>query len=344
MKALLVKTSSMGDLVHTLPAVTEALASVPGLMLDWVVEEGFIPIAELHPGVNQVIPMALRRWRRQPFSAGPEVVSFVRQLRQTEYDLVLDSQGLLKSLMIGKLARGPLHGFDSASARDRRAGQLYANRHEVGQDLHAVTRQKQLFSKAFGYEFSSQVDFGLQKSEAVGKQLMFLHGTTWTSKEWPVSYWHSLVARAVADGYEPLVPAGNQREQERAQRIAQAGGRVISDKSLAELIDILAACAGAVSVDTGLGHLASALHVPVVGIYGATNPALVGMLGDHGCSLARTDLPCSPCKKRVCQFARPQSEQTTINQPSQPAIHPPCYEQVTPDAVWQQLQAVMVNH
>ena len=338
MKALLVKTSSMGDLVHTLPAVTEALENVPGLALDWVVEEGFTAIASRHPGIRQVIPLALRRWRQRPFNSGAEVVNFCRQLRQTQYDLILDSQGLLKSVLIGKLARGPLHGFDAASARDSTAGYLYGNTHAVQKEMHAVARQKAIFAAAFGYEASDQVDFGLQTSAPVGRQLMFLHGTTWTSKEWPEGYWQSLVARSVAEGYEVLVPAGNQRELERAQGMTRAGGRLIHGRSLAELVDILAGCSGAVSVDTGLGHLASALHVPVVGIYGATSPALVGMLGDQSRSLASTDLPCSPCKKRVCRFPPPQTDPPNLSQP-----HPPCYEQVTPESVWQMLQAAMVK-
>jgi len=327
MKVLLVKTSSLGDVVHALPAVTDALASLPGLILDWVVEEGFSDIPARHPGVRRTIPVAIRRWRKNPGSGRSEFFALRRTLREESYDLVLDSQGLLKSAFTGLLARGPMAGFDRRSAREPVASLFYRDTHIVDTTLHAILRQKQLFASALGYNCPEVINFGLEQAERVGKRLMFFHGTTWASKEWPVSSWCELARMANAEDYELIVPAGDETERRRAELIAESGGEVLFRPSLADLMDTLASCEGAVSVDTGLGHLAPALAVPVVGLFGSTSPVLTGMLGAHARVLASTHLPCIPCRKRDCKFS-----------PSNGKIHPPCYEPLTPETVWQALQ------
>ena len=329
MNILLIKTSSLGDVVHALPAVTEALSRVPGLVLDWVVEEDFAAIPNRHPGVNRVIPVALRRWRRNPVASREEFRQFRRQLRETSYDLVLDSQGLLKSALTGRLASGPLHGFDPASAREALAGWFYRKTWPVDRELHAVLRQKLLLGAALGYTPTDEPDFGLPASEHRDNRIMLVHGTTWRSKEWPESCWVSLAQRVLAQGHELLVAAGNDRERQRAERMTVSGGEVLFRAPLAELMDRLAGCAGVVSVDTGLGHLASALGVAVVGIFGSTDPELTGIRGTRARVIANTHLPCAPCRKRDCQFKKPDDSSS---------IYPPCYEQTTPETVWQALQ------
>lgn len=329
MKVLLVKTSSLGDVVHALPAVTEALAAVDGLEIDWVVEEGFADIPRRHPGVRKVISVAIRRWRKDLFAGWAEFREFRRSLQQEPYDLVLDSQGLLKSAVTSIFAHGPRHGFDRHSARESAASWFYQKTHAVAVDQHAITRQKRLFGSVFGYEPGDAVDFGLRTSERIPNRLMFLHGTTWASKEWPESYWCDLASRASQENYELIVPAGDERERLRAESITASGGRVLFRPALSELMDILATCSGVVSVDTGLGHLAPALDVPVVGLFGATSPALTGMYGQHAKVIASTHLPCIPCRKRDCQYNKFDDSSK---------IYPPCYEQITPEAVWQALQ------
>lgn len=327
MKVLLVKTSSLGDVVHALPAVTDALASLPELVLDWVVEEGFSDIPARHRGVRRTIPVAIRRWRKNPGSGLSEFFAFRRALREESYDLVIDSQGLLKSAFTGLLARGSIAGFDSGSARESAASWFYRQRYRVDTNQHAILRQKQLFAAALGYDCPDEINFGLIAGRDAGRRLMFFHGTTWASKEWPVSYWCELAKLANAQDYELMVPAGNDMERRRAELITESGGEVLFRPSLAELMETLASCQGAVSVDTGLGHLAPALAVPVVGIFGATSPALTGMLGADAKVIASTHLQCIPCRKRDCKF-----------NPSGGKIHPPCYEPIQPEIVWQALQ------
>ncbi len=329
MKVLLVKTSSLGDVVHALPALTEALEAVPGLEIDWVVEETFRDIPERHPGVRRVIPVAIRRWRRNLSAGRKEFAAFRRSLRKEHYDMVLDSQGLLKSALTGWLAHGTLHGFDSSSARETAASWFYRKSHRVDTKQHAIMRQKKLFAAALGYDSSEKLEFGLRKADEVGKRLMFLHGTTWPSKEWPAEHWRALARVVVDNGFELIVPAGDDRERERAEQITEFGGHILFRPPLAELIDALAGCQASVSVDTGLGHLAPALGVPVIGIFGSTDPELTGMLGDQAKIIASTYLPCIPCIKRDCQYKKADDSSK---------IFPPCYEQITPETVWQALQ------
>ncbi|MBT4160333.1 MAG: lipopolysaccharide heptosyltransferase I [Gammaproteobacteria bacterium] len=331
MNILIVKTSSLGDVIHALPAVTEAVLINPTLHVTWVVEESFAEIPRLHPGVDRVLPVAIRRWRRSWLQSRHEIRAFVSQLRDTKYDLVIDSQGLIKSSFLSSLSRGVVHGFDRSSSREALSAIFYDAGHRVSKRLHAVQRQKRLFAACLGYQFDETVDYGLtgirDKDE---RKVFFLHGTTWSSKEWPVSAWQSLASLVNGAGYEVLVPAGNPAEKAVAESIVKGNrGRVLDRLPLAELATELSASTGVVSVDTGLGHLATALGIPLVGIFGATDPSLTAMSGGPIEIIVSDHLPCIPCKKRACQFPKPLDSSS---------IYPPCLEQTTPEKVWQALQ------
>jgi len=329
-KVLLVKTSSLGDVIHALPAVTEAAQNVPNMELTWVVEEGFADIPARHPAVKRVVPVALRRWRRNWIGAQQEVGGFLRDLRGETYDLVLDSQGLLKSAVIALVARGPVAGYDRHSAREGLAAAFYQQHAPVDRRLHAVMRQKQLFAASLGYTVSEQVDYGLAQQQRAERSLVFLHGTSWASKEWPLACWQQLATLVNEGGYDILLPAGNAIEAERAHQIlAGHHGRILEQAPLAELMDEIARCAGAVSVDTGLGHLATAMNLPVTAIFGATDPDLTAMFGPKVKVIVSGHLPCIPCKKRDCQYPNPGDSSN---------IYPPCLNRTTPEKVWQAFQ------
>lgn len=331
MKILLVKTSSLGDVVHALPALTEAAARVPGLVLDWVVEEAFTEIAMAHPAVSRVIPVSLRRWRTSWWSSRAEISAFLGRLREESYDLVIDSQGLLKSALIARLARGRSHGFDRFSAREAAAAAFYGNGHRIGTDQHAVVRQKQLLASVLGYAAAAEINYGLAAGSAeVLPQVMLLHGTTWPSKEWPESCWQDLAALIAGDGYELLVPAGSPAERDRAARIlGHYRGRILDRLPLQALMTEMRVTAGVVSVDTGLGHLAPALGVPVIGLFGATSPRLTGIRGPYADLIVSDHLSCIPCRKRDCEYPIPGDSSS---------IYPPCFDRTTPETVWRALQ------
>ncbi len=300
MKVLLVKTSSMGDVIHTLPAVSDAAAALPGIRFDWVVEEGMAAIPGWHPAVDRVIPIALRRWRRSPLAAWRrgEWREYRHALTARQYDAVIDAQGLLKSAILSALpARGPRHGYDRESAREPLAARFYQHRIRVPKDMHAVERSRHLLARALGYCVPEAMgDYRLRERFAATirpRSLVFIHATTWPDKHWPESYWSELAGMALADGWTIELPWGDEAGHARARRIA--GGRpgieVLPRLGLEEIAQRLAGAAGIVSVDTGLSHLAAALDRPNVVLFGPTDPGLVGGYGRRQLCLRASECP-----------------------------------------------------
>jgi heptosyltransferase-1 len=169
---LFIKTSSLGDVIHHLPALTEARRRLPAARFSWVVEEAFAPLVRLHPAVSEVIPVAARRWRAAAFapSTWPEIANFLRTLRRRDYDGIVDTQGLFfKSAVVARLAHGERHGYDAGSIRERWASSLYDVRHAVAPDLHAITRATaRLTALALGYQPDGALDFGLAREQLAG--------------------------------------------------------------------------------------------------------------------------------------------------------------------------------
>lgn len=289
MKVLIVKTSSLGDLIHTLPALTDAEEAVPGIRFDWVAEEVFAEIPSWHRAVDRVIPVAVRRWRKNPFEAGSRkaMAAAVRDLRAESYDAVIDVQGLIKSAVLTRLARGRRFGMDRASCREPLASLAYGQRFPVPKGVHAIDRVRMLFAKVLGYGYRAErLDYGLDRSgfpppSEKRPYLVFLHGTSRPAKLWPQPNWIQLAHRASKAGYKVLLPWGSEAERRRADEIAAAadGAEVLAAMSLRELAGVLAYAKGAAGVDTGLAHLTAAFGVPGVTLYFATFPALTGARG-----------------------------------------------------------------
>ncbi len=288
MRVLLVKTSSLGDVVHTLPALTDAQHAIPGIEFDWVVEEGFAEIPAWHPAVSQVIPVAIRRWRKHPLQAlrSGEWSRFKSRLRETRYDLVIDAQGLVKSAWLTRYVKATVVGLDRESVREPLASRFYDRRYAIARDQHALERVRQLFAQALGYVAPETVaDYGLDRNQLAtpGEQpyLLFLHGTTWPSKHWPERYWRELAERMSEFGWSIRLPWGNADEKARAERIADglASVSVLPKLNLGGIAKVVAGARACVAVDTGLGHLAAALDVPSISLYGPTLPGRVGAYG-----------------------------------------------------------------
>jgi heptosyltransferase-1 len=287
-RILLVKTSSLGDVVHNLPVVADILGHVPMAAIDWVVDSAFADIPALHPRVRRVIPVGLRRWRGALWRRDTwrEIAAFRRELQSDTYDLVIDTQGLVKSALLGALARGARCGQDRASAREWLASVFYDRRFPVARGRHAVVRNRDLAAQALGYALPTTApDYGLRVAAAPlpesvrAPYVVCLHGTSRESKCWPVSYWISLAQDLDARGLLPVFPWGNEAERRRAEAIAAAfpGARVLPRLPLKRLAAVLSGANGVVGVDTGLVHLAAALHRPTVAIYTDTSPALTGI-------------------------------------------------------------------
>ena len=291
-RILFVKTSSLGDVVHNCPAVTDAARCVPGAIIDWVVEESFAELAALHVSVRRVIPVAIRRWRGDLLAAATwsDFGAFRAALRSERYDAVIDSQGLLKSALIAALARGRKHGFDRASVREPFAVRFYDDRHAVQGNLHAVDRNRQLAAAALGYRLDGPCDYSLrvagesplqELSPASTPYALLFTMTSRDDKLWPEEHWRSLGNALESHGILSLLPWGTEEERRRCSRVAVAipGAVVPRRMTLAEIARLARAARCVVGVDTGLTHLAAALKVPVAGLYCGSNPALTGLHG-----------------------------------------------------------------
>lgn len=288
MRVLLIKTSSLGDVIHSLPALTDAARAIPGIQFDWVVEEGFAEIPAWHPAVAQVIPVAIRRWRKHLWQTlkNGEWRRFKQRLGETHYDLVIDAQGLLKSAWLSRYVKAPVAGLDRASAREPLASRFYDRAYAVPRDQHALERVRQLFAQALDYPLPADIgDYGLDRTQladaAAQPYLLFLHGTTWASKHWPEAYWRTLAERMDGLGWAIRLPWGNDSEKARAERLAAglAHAAVLPRLNLAGVAKVIAGASACVAVDTGLGHLAAALDVPCISLYGPTLPGRVGAYG-----------------------------------------------------------------
>ncbi|MGD8108575.1 lipopolysaccharide heptosyltransferase RfaC [Pantoea sp. FN0302] len=291
MKVLIVKTSSMGDVLHTLPALTDAMREIPDIRFDWVVEENFAQIPGWHLAVDRVLPVAIRRWRKHWFGSQQreERVAFKRALQAREYDVVIDAQGLIKSAaLVTRLAKGIKHGQDSRSAREPFASWWYDKRHEIDKRQHAVERTRELFAKSLGYEKpQTQGDYAIASHflahppADAGRYLVFLHATTRDNKHWPESHWRELITLIEPTGLRIKLPWGAEHEHQRAQRLAAGFDHVdvLPKLTLEQVAQTLAGAKAVVSVDTGLSHLTAALDRPNITLYGPTDPGLIGGYG-----------------------------------------------------------------
>lgn len=335
MRVLLVKTSSLGDVAHTLAAIREAKQQRPELVIDWLVEAAFFDVAELAQQdgtVAQIIPIAFRQWRKKkPFGllGNPEIKALKERLQAVNYDLVIDAQGLLKSAYLSRLADAPISGLDKQSAREGWASYAYTYRYPVAKHQHAIHRLRKLFAQALHYELPSWEDNHVALPSGKKPSILLVHATTWDNKHYPVSRWRALVKRLTAQGYCVLLPRYNEAEYENAQAIATGFEQVeiLPKQSIQSLIATMQTVSAVVSVDTGLAHLASYLHIPTVVLFGPTNPRLTGVIGISSRNLSG-QMACAPCMKRTCYH---QEKNTTQQQQS------PCMDDISSEVIWRAL-------
>ena len=301
-RVLLVKLSSLGDVVHAMAAVQDMVRAVPGIQVDWVVEKAFAPLVARCHGVGQVIPCELRRWRRAPFARETRAAwaQFKAQLQAQAYDAVIDLQGLTKSALVAWLARTTPQGRKYALANQTDGSGYEAPTRWVADvavrlepHVHAVQRSRLLCAQALGYRVEGPAHFGLRASSTLapmrgvgadkGSLVALVHGTSRADKEWPLDHWIAIGQRLNAQSHTVALAHGSARERVVSEAIAQqlASAVVWPDLSLDALTDTMAQCAGVIGVDSGLSHMAVALDLPHVQIYNFDTAWRTGVQATH---------------------------------------------------------------
>ncbi len=349
MKILVVRLSSLGDILHFFPAVSDLRRIFPDAEIHWLAEPAFAEMAGWHSAVAKVIDVPLRAHKKTWWKI-PSLLSGLRQQLQAEkYDIVLDAQGLLKSAILAKLAGVPVFGFHAGSARESLAARFYRKTARVPEGLHVVEKNRQLVAQIFGAEVTQPADFGLDRfrnermqsalpgalTQMIGQPyIVLLHGTTWNSKYWPESSWLELIRLLTQQGWRCLLPWGNEDERLRALRLQVAGGgdaQVLPRLSLTELASVLLHARAFVSVETGIGHLAAVLSIPGIMLHGPTDPGYSGISG-KSCQHITSGMDCSPCFRRDC----PRLET--------PDGIPPCQLEIGAQQVYRQCLALLATN
>jgi heptosyltransferase-1 len=326
----------MGDVVHTLPALSDAAQAIPSVRFDWAVDESFAQIPGWHRNVDRVFPIALRRWRGDLASASgrAEARDFLKSFRLEKYDLIVDLQGEFKSAFVARLAKGARAGYDGASAREWGAHLSYRQKFSVPKGTHSMKRMRQLLSQALSYSYDeSNVDYGIERTRLlrapvkIGQPyIVLIHSTSWASKNWPERYWHELAEKLTASGLSIVLPWGSEAERDLSSRIASGlpNSIVLPPLSISEKASIIGDAVATVGLDTGLSHIAAALGVPSVTLWGATDPNLCGTIGENQIHLV-SQFECVKCHETECTFAKTD-------------FKPACFEEIRPAHVWKELQ------
>ena len=283
----------MGDLMHALPALTDAVKHIPGISFDWVVDENFAEVPKWHPAVDNLIVSAHRRWKKNLTAAwtNGEFRGFYKQLNHRDYDLVIDLQSNLKSALVSMLRRGPVSGYDRPSCREKPAYLSYKHQYPISVSQHAITRQRELFAEILGYEQPTTApdynvnfaQFASPDLKPENKYVVFVHNASWESKLWPIEYWQTVSQRAAELGYTVVLPSGSDKEFKRAQQIAEGCSAAIA-LAKTSLNDIAAIIFGATAMlcsDTGLAHLAAVAATPAITLYAVTDTNLIGTVGSN---------------------------------------------------------------
>jgi heptosyltransferase-1 len=330
-KVLIAKLASLGDLIHALPALSDASKMVEGIRFDWLVDKNFQEIPLWHSSVDRVIPTNHRGWRAHPFarSSWSEFSNALKTLKQESYDLIIDAQGNLKSSIFSRLVDSNIAGWDAKSAPEWGSHLLYKTSYFADKNLHAIERLRTLFASALGYEKpTSAPSYQINRSKLIlppldlpSRYLLFVPIASYESKLWLDSYWQELIHLAVKEGYSILLPWGHPKEKERALRLQiDPAVTVLPKLSLSEIGALIAKAEGVISLDTGLSHLSAALETPCVTLYGPTDPKLTGTVGPKQIHLKPSSFTCpSECKKS-CSLKDKTSR---------------CLEQIQPVSVWE---------
>ena len=333
MRILIIKMSSMGDILHTLPALSDLKRAMPQACCDWLLEEGFAGLLQNHAFINTIIPVHLRRFKGRllQYRRSNYYQQTAHALADNHYDVIIDAQGLLKSAYFARLVSGQRCGYDWRSAREPLASLCYQRKISCDTGLHAITRSRELFAKSLGYQYDPQsIHYGLAQKDSSthSNTVVLIPGASWKNKTWPLLHWQSLATQLAQKGYNIKVAWGSEAEKQQAQQIArQANTEVLPWLDLQGMQEVLSKACAYVGVETGFSHMAAALDLPGVCLLGPTGEARHAPLGRMQISL-RADIDCHPCYNRTCRVSAEQA---------------PCLEKIQPNTVLEALRGVVAN-
>jgi heptosyltransferase I len=283
---LVVRPSSLGDVVYALALVSDVALHRPELPIDWVAEDAFVDLVRLDPRIRHVVPLALRRWRHAPLARTTwrDMRAFRRAIRQERYDAILNLQEQVKGALVSWFAQGTRHGLDRANIREPIATLVDDVHHAVSRELHIVERCRGVAAAALGYVAQGPPRWHFELPAATTAMparpyALVFHATSRTDKQWPEEHWRALVAHFARAGFATMLPWGNELEHARSLRIADGSEAavVLPRQSLPQLATLLRGAEIAVGVDTGLTHFAAALGTSTVAIFTTTDARLAGV-------------------------------------------------------------------
>ena len=301
MRVLIIKLTSMGDLMHALPALTDAAKQIPNIEFDWVVDENFSEVPLWHPKVISVITTNHRSWKKNIFSTSliNELKSIKSTLNNTNYDAVIDMQNNLKSAAVSFLVKNSVHGLDKDSAREYPSHLAYKFKYKISKENHAISRQRQLLALSLNYEFDAKhIDYGIHNEnfetpnlDLPNKYLFLVHNASWPTKMWSISRWQELIKLINSEGYTAILPSGSKEEFKRAQEIASISTEALAipTQSLNRTAYIIENAVGCICSDTGLAHLSALFGKPSVTLYSVTDEKLIGTRGNNQTHIISSD-------------------------------------------------------
>lgn len=299
MKILLVKTTSMGDVVHALPVVHDIKSRFPQAEIHWLVEASFAGIPQSCSAVDKVLTCQVRAWRKKLFAKETRIAvsALSSALKAERYDAVIDLQGLLKSVFLARMTGVAVSGYDAASIKEPLASRFYTHKFTVSRKLPAIDRCRSLAAQALGYEVPADApNFGIDPAGRSGNTVLFFANTSRDTKLWPEAKWIELGKKVCALGMNILLPWGSEEERQRVGRLAQgigAGATVPDRKSIREMIELIRTSRATVGLDTGMTHLSAAVGIPTVGIFRDYPIELVPLVG-NGPKVGLGGVDCCP--------------------------------------------------
>lgn len=342
-KILLIKITSMGDLIQMLPALTDASKAIPGIRFDWLVEDSFKEIPCLHPSIDKIIPLPYRRWKKNIKKAlcSGEIPVFLKQLRSQSYDMVIDAQSNLKSAVVSLLAKGKRYGVDRRSVREYGAQFAYNETIYINRQQNHSDRLRQMFATFLDYPLpQTPADYGISPQFLpvvnfhIPEKFVFITAiASVANKLWPEPFWQEVIQDLLRLGYEVMMPWWSQEEKARVLRLQNQDPRIhiLPPLSLEQKASVLARATAAISLDTGLAHLAAALNIPNVCLYGPGDFRSCGTIGHQQVHISANSPACTPCGSTRCTYS------------GVTRYHPACMASISPKQVWAAFQGLCLK-